>query len=93
MKINKEMTVFCPYCNKHTKHTVKNASKGAQRKFSFGTRRHERKIKGYTSSVAIRLKPKKLGKSSVLLLTCTVCKKAIEKVYAQRSKKKIEIKK
>lgn len=93
MQIAKEIRTYCPYCNKHTLHKVRMYSKGAPRGLSMGTRRHNRKIKGYSGSVSIRLHPKKLGKRQKIMLECAECKKSVERVIGGRTKKKIEIKK
>ena len=92
MKIENEINTYCPYCNKHTLHKVKFTSKNAQRGQTVGTRRHHRAIKGYVGSAETRLKPKKLGKRQKVLLECKVCKKSVERIFGQRTKKKIEIK-
>ncbi len=92
MKIEKEINTFCPTCNKHTPHMVKNVSKGKQRGLSKATRRHNRAIKGYVGSVEPQIHPKKLGKKQKVLIECKVCKKKAEKIFGKRTKKKIEIK-
>ncbi|VVB77014.1 50S ribosomal protein L44e [uncultured archaeon] len=92
MKIENEINTYCPYCQKHTEHKVKTISKGPVRGLGWHTRSHERKIHGYTSSVSVRLKPKKLGKKQAVLLECKVCKKSVQRTFGARAKKKIEIK-
>ncbi|MEM3791468.1 MAG: hypothetical protein QXL16_01940 [Candidatus Micrarchaeaceae archaeon] len=92
MKINKEINTYCPYCNKHTPHTVRLASRGPQRGLSKGTRRHERAIKGYVGSVEPKPSNKKLGKKQKAVLECKVCKKSVERVFGMRTRKKLEIK-
>ncbi|MCL5428025.1 MAG: hypothetical protein M1321_02480 [Candidatus Marsarchaeota archaeon] len=92
MKIANEINTFCRYCRQHTAHKVKNASRGQQRGLSKATRRHERAIAGYVGSVEPKVHPKKLGKRQKVLLECKKCKKVTEKVFAGRTKKKIEIK-
>ena len=92
MKIAKEIVTFCPYCNKHTKHTVKVYAKKPESWLNVGRRRHERAIKGYIGSVEPKIHPKKVGKRQKTLLECTVCKKSVEKIFGRRTKKKIEIK-
>jgi large subunit ribosomal protein L44e len=91
MKIKKTITAYCPKCNKHTLHTVRNVSKGPQRTLSKATRRHNRAIRGYVGSVEPKIHPKKLGKRQKVLLECKVCKYTIEKRLGSRTKKKIEI--
>lgn len=92
MEIQKEITTYCPRCNKHTPHTVKIFTRKAQRGLSKATRRHDRAIKGYVGSVEPKIHPKKLGKRQKLLLECKVCKYVVERVMGGRTKKKIEIK-
>ncbi|MDE1767928.1 MAG: 50S ribosomal protein L44e [Candidatus Micrarchaeota archaeon] len=91
MKINKELTTYCKFCKKHTKHTVKNYTKKAQRGLSLGTRRHNRAIKGYVGSIEPKIHPKKLGKKQKVMIECAQCKKTSEMVFGMRTKKKLEI--
>ena len=91
MEIAKEITTYCPKCNKHTVHTCKMPSKGPQRSMSKATRRHNRAIKGYVGSVEPQIHTKKLGKRQVVLLTCKECKYIVNRTFGRRSKKKIEI--
>lgn len=92
MKIAKEITTYCPKCDKHTPHMVKMPSKGPQRTMSKATRRHNRAIRGYVGSVEPQIHPKKLGKRQKVLLECKECKYKVERLIGGRSKKKIEIK-
>jgi len=92
MKISNEINTFCPHCNEHTAHMVKNVSKGKQRGLSKATRRHNRAIMGYVGSVEPKIHPKKLGKKQKVLLECKKCKKSTERVFGRRTKKKLEIK-
>ncbi|MEM0094570.1 MAG: hypothetical protein QXF41_00910 [Candidatus Micrarchaeaceae archaeon] len=91
MKIPKEIIAYCPYCNKHTPHTVSLYSKKGERWMNIGRRRHERAIKGIVGSVEHRIHPKKLGKKQKLILKCKVCGKSVERVVGKRAKAKIEI--
>ena len=93
MKIENEMRVYCPYCNKHTLHKVKQAVKNGPRGNAWHTLAHNRSIRGYVGSVETKLKPKKLGKRQKVILECKECKKSVERVIHGRTKKKIEIKK
>ena len=92
MKIAREISTFCRYCNKHTKHTVKIYTKKPASGLSIGTRRHNRAIRGYVGSIEPKIHPKKLGKKQKVMLQCTACKKVSERVLGLRTKKKIEIK-
>lgn len=76
MKFPKEVRIFCPYCRKHTLHTVEIAKKRPRRTLSQGQRRFLRKMKGYgsfpkenpkgrgkpTTKVDLRFKCKECGK-------------------------------
>ncbi len=92
MKIPKEMRTYCPYCNAHTIHTVKIASKGSRRTLAKGELRHERKLKGHGGKRAGKKDVDKQGKRVKLILVCTQCKKKHELVLKGRTKKKPEIK-
>lgn len=96
MKIAKEMSTYCPYCNKHTEHTVKSVINpkpaNPSRGMSISNRRHNRKIKGYVGKVKAKTPVKKLGKHQKVLLICKECNKGIERVIGGRTKKKLEIK-
>jgi large subunit ribosomal protein L44e len=92
MKIQKIITTYCPKCNKHTQHNVKNVSKGPQRAMSKATRRHNRAIRGYVGSVEPKIHPKKLGKRQAVLLECKECKFIVGRTFGSRTKKKIELK-
>ncbi len=92
MKIAKEINAYCPTCNAHTPHIVRNATRGRNRGQNVSTRRHNRAIRGYVGSVEQKLHPKKLGKKQKVLLECKKCKKNVERVIGRRTKKKIEIK-
>ena len=92
MKVEKEITVYCPKCNKHTIHSVKMPSKSPQRAMSKATRRHNRAIRGYVGSVELKLHKKKLSSRQKVMLVCKTCKYTVERLMGGRSKKKIEFK-
>lgn len=92
MKIENQIMGYCPYCNKHTLHKVKQVTKNAPRGLAWHTLAHNRSIKGYVGSVEAKLHAKKQAKKQVLLLECTVCKKSSMRSVGGRQKKKIEIK-
>ena len=77
MKIPKKQKRFCPYCKKHTEHTLHRVSTGKQRRaLAVGQRRFKRKMKGFgsfpKSNPRDRAKPtKKLD----LRYECKECKK------------------
>ncbi|MFH1285285.1 MAG: 50S ribosomal protein L44e [Candidatus Micrarchaeota archaeon] len=91
-KIPAEIRTYCPKCRKHTKQSVKPASKGRNRTDAWGNRKHARKITGYTGKVAGEKSVRKQGKRQKLILTCSVCKKKQERVMGTRTKEKVEIK-
>jgi len=49
MMYPKKVRTFCPYCKKHTEHTVEQAKRRTRRKVAHGQRRFLRKMKGYHS--------------------------------------------
>ena len=91
MKTVYETRKYCPHCNAHTPHKVKVASKGKASGFSFGNRKHARKLRGHGGKRAGQKEVKKQGKKQKLILTCTVCSKKQEWVCPKRTKKKIEV--
>lgn len=92
MKIAKEITAYCPKCNKHTLHTVKMYSKGSYSGLKIGNRRAVRKRTGYVGKVKGTATVKKLAKRQKALLVCKVCKYPVERVFGRRTKKKLEFK-
>ena len=92
MKISKEITAYCPKCNKHTEHTVKLYSKKPESGLSLGTRRAERKRTGYIGKVKGQAKVKKISKRQKAILICKSCGYGVERVMGTRVKKKLEIK-
>ena len=92
MEIAREITTFCPKCNKHTVHAVKIiSSKGQQRTLSKATRRHNRALRGYVGKVKGAKHSKKLGQHQVVLLTCKVCKFVVKRTLGGRTRKKLEL--
>lgn len=49
MKFPQTQKRFCPYCGKHTIHTVKKVSGKQKRPLAAGERRFKRKMKGFGS--------------------------------------------
>ena len=92
MKFPAEVRKHCPYCNAHTMHKVKIASKGQRRTLAKGELRHERKLKGHGGKRAGKKEVEKQGKRQKLMLTCQQCNKKHELVVGSRTRKKIEIK-
>jgi large subunit ribosomal protein L44e len=75
MKFPKELNKYCPYCKKHTKHTVEIVKKKPRRKLAQGQRRFLRKLKGYGSFPKEKPEYEKATKRVDLRLKCTVCGK------------------
>jgi large subunit ribosomal protein L44e len=49
MIIPKKQKRYCPFCKKHTEHTIEEAKRRQRRKMSKSQRRFLRKLKGYGS--------------------------------------------
>ncbi len=92
MEMVKEVRTFCPKCNKHTVHTAKLYAGKAERGLSMGTRRSQRKRKGYFGKVKGQATRIKTSKRQKILLQCKECGYTIERVMGTRTKKKLEIK-
>lgn len=88
----RELNAYCPWCNKHTPHTVKMYSKGTSTGQDMGARRAARKRKGYVGKVKGKATVKKLAKRQKVILQCKVCKHSVERVMGSRTKKKLEFK-
>jgi len=74
VKIKKEMRKYCPRCNNYTIHTISLYKKGKDRKLAQGTRRYNRKKKGYGSQPKpIQKKFAKVTKKAMFRLRCKVC--------------------
>ena len=74
MKVPKVIRTYCPYCRKHTEHSVSIYKHGKRRTLAEGQRRYLRKQEGYGS----KRKPEqkrfaKITKKQVLKLKCRVC--------------------
>jgi len=77
MNIPKKQRRFCPYCKKHTMHSVKKASSSKKRRtMAQGQRRFKRKMKGFGSFPKENPKDRaKPTKKIDLRYTCEICKK------------------
>ena len=92
MKIPDKIRTNCPSCNKHQLHNVKVARKGKERSMNRGRRKFEEVKRGYGGMPRTPKKPcYKVGKRTVLLLECTVCKKKHQRAYSARTKKAVEV--
>jgi len=49
MKMPQKVRIYCPFCKKHTLHTVEIAKRRPRSSLSQGQRRFKRKLKGYGS--------------------------------------------
>jgi large subunit ribosomal protein L44e len=88
MKYPKKVRIFCPYCKKHTEHTVSQAKRKTRRKMSQGQRRFLRKMKGYHSFPKENPKGKeKPTRKLNLLFKCKECGKKHGKGKGFRAKK------
>jgi len=93
VKIPATINTYCPKCNKHTPHKVRELKKSkGRRTLSFGQQKFLRATKGYTSKKAGQVRKVKQSQKQTLMLECTVCKKRHPKGMPH-AKKKIEIKK
>ncbi|MDD5111438.1 MAG: 50S ribosomal protein L44e [Candidatus Altiarchaeota archaeon] len=92
MKFPESINTYCPSCRKHTKHTVSLGKKGKERTMNRGRRKYEKIKKGYGGSPRTPKKQVyKVGKRTVLLMKCSVCKKKHQKLFTARTKKTVEI--
>ena len=88
MKYPKKVRIYCPYCNKHTEHTVERGKRKTRRKMAEGQRRFLRKMKGYHSFPKENPKNReKPTRRTDLRFRCSVCKKMHIKGSGIRSKK------
>lgn len=76
MKYPKKKRVYCPFCRKHTEHTVNQAKKKPRRKMAQGQRRFLRKMEGYHSFPKENPKNReKPTRKLDLRFKCSVCGK------------------
>lgn len=80
MNIPKEITKFCSKCNKQTAQKISIYKAGKRRGSAIGERRHNEDKKGYGGQKFPKLaKPAKTTKKITQIITCTICKKKINK--------------
>lgn len=93
MIVPKQVRGYCPFCKTHTVHKVKVTTTKIKpgRTLAWGTRRHERKLRGYHGKVKGKAKVKKQGIRNKVMLECGNCKKKHERVISGRMKKKAEV--
>ena len=87
MEIPKNMKLFCPYCKKHTEHTVDVTKKKPRRKVAEGQRRYLRILKGFGSFPRPKPDHEKPTKRQDLRYKCSECGKKHKKGKGFRSKK------
>lgn len=96
MKIPKTRNRYCPYCKKHTKHTIERVSTAGRRSGSSlkaGSRYRIKKLeKGYGGTPYPMMEHgtrygAKASKKVMLRFTCSVCKKAHQSTAPYRSRK------
>ncbi len=92
MKVPQKLMAYCPYCNKHTEHEVRQDKKGKERTMNRGRRKYEAVKAGYGGSPRTPKKQVyKVGKRPVLILKCKTCGKRVQKNYKARTKKTVEV--
>lgn len=77
MKMPREIRTHCPFCKKHTTHTVEIVKKRKASELAWGQRRFRRLLHGYGSFP--RPNPRNRGKQTTrvhLRLRCKECGKA-----------------
>jgi large subunit ribosomal protein L44e len=88
MKYPKKVRTYCPYCKKHTDHTVEQAKRRTRRKVAQGQRRFLRKMKGYHSFPKENPKGREKPTRRIdLRFKCTTCNKKHVKGSGFRVKK------
>lgn len=88
MKYPKKTRIYCPYCKKHTEHTVEHAKRRTRRKMAVGQRRFLRKMLGYHSFPKENPKNRqKPTRKTDLRFKCAVCGKTHTKGRGFRVKK------
>lgn len=88
MEFPKQIKCYCPKCDAHTDHKLKEFKKG-KRKFKARKQRRfeERKKKGYGAKVPKPIGSKKQGKQFVALAECAKCKTKVYFVSRTNMKK------
>ena len=93
MIVPRTMNTYCPKCSKHTEHKVKVTTSKIKpgSALAWGTRRHERKLRGVHGKVKGKAKVKKQGIRNRIMLECSQCRKKHERTISGRMKKKAEL--
>jgi large subunit ribosomal protein L44e len=87
MRVPKTQRIYCPYCKKHTEHTVEQVKKKPRRKNSKGQRRFLKILKGYGSFPRPKPDYEKPTRKLDLRYKCKVCNKKHIKGQGFRVKK------
>ncbi|HIH10011.1 MAG TPA: 50S ribosomal protein L44e [Candidatus Diapherotrites archaeon] len=88
MHIPKEQSLYCPKCNTHTEHKLKQFKSGQARALSIGTRSNIRKHKkGYGGKAKFTATVKKQNKKPTFIAECAVCNRKVYRVIPKRMKK------
>jgi large subunit ribosomal protein L44e len=87
MKMPKKVRIYCPYCRKHTDHSVEQAKKKPRRKMAQGQRRFKEKLKGYGSFPRPKPSYEKPTRKLDLRYKCKECGKKHMKGKGFRVKK------
>jgi len=87
LKMPKTTRIFCPFCKKHTEHTVEIVKKKTRRKMAQGQRRFKRKLSGYGSFPRPKPDYEKATKKRDLRYKCKECEKKHTKGKGFRAKK------
>jgi len=91
MKFPKELSTYCPKCNKHTVHTSSVYKAGKQRATAIGARRHEEDIHGYGGQKFPKLvRTAKTTKKQIIRLKCKECGKSVQRLGIRLRKLEIE---
>jgi large subunit ribosomal protein L44e len=87
IKFPTKVRIACPFCHKHTLHTVEIVKKKPRRTLAQGQRRFLRKLAGYGSFPRPKPDYEKATKKLDLRYKCTVCGKKHTKGKGFRAKK------
>ena len=91
MKMKSEMNKYCPRCKSYTIHDLSTYKKGKDRSMAQGTRRIDRKNKGYGSFPrAIQKRFAKTTKKTVLKWKCKDCGYIVQSKGMRLKKVEIE---
>ncbi|MBU0615248.1 MAG: 50S ribosomal protein L44e [Nanoarchaeota archaeon] len=98
MKLPKLTKRYCPYCKKHTEHSIAQNKKRNPRSMTYGSK-HRAKLRGSARGMGnlgryskpaiskFKMTGKKGSKKTDLRYTCKECKKAHMQKTGQRAKK------